>query len=288
MIQPLFELDRARLKPILKWAGGKRQLAKPIVRHIQRVMPSGIDTYYEPFVGGGAVFFALAALPWRLFRNAVLSDTNAELIAMYQAVRDDVDGVITRLRRLIKEVGLTKEAYACVRSSRPRSSASRAARMIYLNKMGFNGLYRVNKQGTFNVPFGKRKNPQPLDEPALRAASRALAGVELKVSPFETVGQFIADADFVYFDPPYLPASASANFSAYQAAGFDMDSQLRLVSLLTFLQNQGCRFLLSNADTPAARKIYKGFRKKRVLARRSINSDGKGRGPVGELLVWNK
>ncbi len=280
-------------KSPIKWAGGKAQLEVPILKHIKKAMSRGVDIYHEPFVGGGAIFFALASRRPRPFGRAILSDTNAELINMYCALRDDLPGVVRELRRLREKLGLTEGAYYEVRASRPKSSVNRAARMIYLNKTCFNGLYRVNKKGEFNVPYGHRKNPNLVDLPVLQSVSAALQGVELLVGTFDwhaLLGRAEppSDRDFFYFDPPYLPTSKSADFTAYQAEGFTRVGHELLAHIAGALQKQGAQVLISNSDTPITRKIFSGFRMRKVLARRNINSVGSGRGVVTELLFSNK
>src|SRR5688572_9319762 len=229
------EPDRA--VPLLKWAGGKRQLVEVILASL----PKKIDTYYEPFVGGGAIFFALSAEG--RFRRAVLSDQNRELIETYVAVRDDVDAVLGELSLLPH----SEEDYYRIRASAPRKSARRAARMIYLNRTGYNGLYRVNRSGQFNVPFGRYVAPNICDEGRLRAVSRALSGVELLVTDFGHV-RSATRGDAVYFDPPYAPVSPTARFAEYHHVPFDAAEHARLAELFGQLGRRGVAVLLSNSD----------------------------------------
>lgn len=271
-------------RPIIKWAGGKAQLEDAILADVDRLQPSTIDTYREPFLGGGAIFFALARR--KRFRKAVLSDTNPELIGMYVAVRDDVRGVIRELNKLLKKPYGEKTFYE-IRAARPRSECAKAARMIYLNKTCFNGLYRVNKKGEFNVPWGKRKNPTILDVQGLQAASAALAGVELLVSEFHYAAYLSNVTDFVYYDPPYVPVK-STSFVAYRAVGFRKDQQQVLAEHLTLLAGQGIPALLSNSHCPATLKLYKGLKKRKILTRHNINRNGHERGNVSELLVESR
>lgn len=264
-----------KAQPILKWAGGKRRLAPLILK----ALPAKIDTYYEPFLGGGAVFFALAAE--KRFRRAVLSDCNPDLVSAYRAVRDDAEGVIRCLQRMRH----SEVDYYRIRGSRPRSSLMKAARTIYLNKTGFNGLYRLNRAGDFNVPFGRYTNPTICDVDGLRAASRALAGVSIEAVDFEESVELAAAGDAVYFDPPYVPASKTANFTAFYSEAFGSDEHARLAQLFMKLAGRGVHVVLSNSDTPETRKLYSGFRRKAIRVQRHISADGKSRGPVGELLV---
>jgi len=264
--------------PFLKWAGGKRQLVPDLLR----MAPKTIATYFEPFVGAGALFFALYAE--RRYRRAVLADRNPELIDCYTALRDDVEGVIRALRRMEPE----SDSYYEIRAQDPAALAppDRAARMIYLNKVGYNGLYRVNSGGQFNVPFGRHGKPQICNEPRLRAVAKALAGnVELYCGDFDETAARARPGDFVYFDPPYVPVSATAYFTAYAKTRFGPDEQSRLADTLRSLGANGVAALLSNSDCAATRRLYAGLRPRKVQVRRAINSVATRRGPVGELLV---
>ncbi len=279
-------------KPILKWAGGKRELEEVIIKHILKVYPEGFEDYYEPFCGGAAIFFALRSRGL-IHGRAQLSDANVELIELYETVRDDVEGVLKELRKLCKKkipaaVGMEDEIrYYTIRADQPKTPAARAARTLYLNKNGFNGLYRVNKSGGFNVPWGKRKTPYVPAEDEICAASRALQGVDLlagKFTEFAIGRMFLTRAvrpvrDFCYMDPPYIPASASADFSMYVSDGFELAHEMN---------REGVPFLLSNSDTKKSRALYKGLTVKTVKVSRKINSVVAGRGKVSELLVSNK
>jgi len=264
-----------RLAPLLKWAGGKRQLVEVITASL----PQKIATYYEPFVGGGAIFFALAAE--RRFQRAVLSDQNRELIETYASVRDDVDEVLGELSLLPH----SEADYYRIRASAPRKAARRAARMIYLNRTGYNGLYRVNRAGQFNVPFGRYTAPNICDEARLRAVSRALVGVELLVADFGHVLDHAGRGDAVYFDPPYAPVSATARFAEYHNVPFDPAAHARLAETFGKLNRRGVAVLLSNSDVALTRKLFGDFSIRRVPARRNINSRADSRGPVSEILV---
>jgi DNA adenine methylase len=224
--------------------------------------------------------------------DAVLADANDELVDCYTAVRDHLDEVMDELERHRYE----KDYYYDVRGW-PRTDLGlieRAARTIFLNKTGFNGLYRVNSKGLFNVPFGRYSNPTICDRDNLPGCSEALQGVELRHADFEAVIDDADDGDFVYLDPPYVPLNATANFTAYTAGGFGPDEQRRLASALVRAHRRGARFLLSNADSPVTRELYRELLDERgvdidiVLARRNINSNGKRRGPVTEIVVHNR
>jgi DNA adenine methylase len=269
-------MSRRRVgRPVLKWAGGKTQLLGAIVDKL----PAQIDTYYEPFVGGAAVFFALATAG--RFKRAVLSDRNPDLIDVYRALADDAGAVVRALRRFKYD----EEEYYRVREQRPRSLVQRAARMIYLNKTGYNGLYRVNRSGQFNVPFGRYKNPKICDEHNLLEAGVLLAGVRIEVADFEEICGRAEPGDAVYLDPPYVPVSKTANFTAYDRHAFGYDEQRRLAIAFEALSTRGVHALLSNSDTPFTRELYAAFERDVVPVPRPINSRPGGRGPVPELLV---
>jgi DNA adenine methylase len=280
---------RADVKPVLKWAGGKRQLLEPILSFIERSFPERIEKYYEPFAGGAAVFFALVARS--KFERARLSDMNADLIRVYSALRDDAASVISELEKLAA-LELSKETYYLVREKvrarRPGKDAARAARLIYLNRTGYNGLYRVNSSGEFNVPYGSYKNPRILDRPRLLAAAEALQGVELAVEDFESSCKKAKRGDFVYFDPPYVPVSKTASFAAYHSVAFTSAEHTRLAETFARLSKRGVKALLSNSDTPVTRELYREFDTHTVHATRAINSNAARRGTVPELLVHSE
>jgi DNA adenine methylase len=263
----------AQARPFLKWAGGKGQL----LSQLRPLLPAAHHRYFEPFAGGAAMFFSLAP------KKAVLADVNQELIDCYKATRDDVDGVIEALAEHVYEA----EHYYRVRAIDPRSlpPARRAARTIYLNRTGYNGLYRVNRSGKFNVPMGRYTNPLLCDAQNLRACSQALANVVVRRADFERAVEGARAGDFVYFDPPYVPVSDTADFTAYVPGGFGADQQRRLARLFGELARRGVHAMLSNSDTPAVRELYRGFTIHRVLASRHINSRGALRGKVGEVVV---
>jgi DNA adenine methylase len=273
--------DATFLRPFVKWAGGKSQL----LGQFQALYPKqgSFGRYLEPFLGSGAVFFHVAGLlqPSR----ALLCDTSAELIDTFLAVRDEVDGLIESLREHQKQH--CESYYYEVRTQIPQTRAARAARLIYLNKTGFNGLYRVNSRGIFNVPFGHRVNPTILNEPLLRAASVALARTELHSRDFRTLSKVARKGDFIYLDPPYQPLSKTASFTSYTRGSFGENDQRDLANLYAELDRRGCLLMLSNSDTPLVRELYADFRVRCVSARRMINSDGKKRGPVSEVVVLN-
>jgi DNA adenine methylase len=272
-------LDRS--SPFLKWAGGKTQLLK----QFEAFYPESFGGYVEPFLGSGAVFFHVRFLfdPKRI----LLADQNEELINCYQVVRDEVDGLIKLLRS--HRVRHSRKHYYAVRSQGPSelSPVERAARLIYLNKTCYNGLYRVNSGGGFNVPMGSYQNPGIFDEGGLRRASRCLADVRLKTSDFRHCQKFAEPGDFVYIDPPYYPISVTSSFTAYGAKAFDEADQRSLAEVFSELDKKGCLVMLSNSDSPFVRSLYRAYQLNLVRARRSINSVGSKRGGVSEVVVRN-
>lgn len=265
--------------PFLKWVGGKGKLLGQYKSHF----PEEFNRYHEPFVGGGAVFFHLDP------GEARLTDVNARLIETYRVIRDDVGGLLERLDHHREQHDAAYYYRQRKRLNAPRglSAADRAALFIYLNKTCFNGLYRENRRGEFNVPVGRYTNPSVFDVPNLVAASRALQDVELDVAPFTGVLDHAEEGDFVYFDPPYVPVSATSNFTGYAAGGFDEALQIRLAQTFAKLARRGCRVMLSNSDCAFVRELYAGWRIERVLAPRSINSKSSKRGAVGEVAVMS-
>lgn len=270
--------SRSSPRPFLKWAGGKRQ----IVDRILDAAPAEIDTYYEPFLGGGAVFFALAARG--RFRRARIADVNEELIVCYQAIKRQVGAVIAELRTYPHD----RDFYYRLRDREPAalSPAKRAARLVYLNRCGYNGLYRVNSRGRFNVPFGRHKNPMICDEERLEAASAALQGAEVVCEDFGTAVASARPSDFVYLDPPYVPLSPTSSFTAYARRGFGPSEQERLATVLRDLGARKVPALLSNSSCATTRELYRGLPRAPVpKVRRAINSVAAGRGAVREILV---
>ena len=270
----------AAAMPFVKWPGGKRTLIPAIAQHF----PDEVETYWEPFVGGGAVFFTFA----KRIERAVLCDTNEDLMITYAVVKDDVEALVERLseherahrRRDGRKYKDGKSYYYRVRDDEPSDPVEVAARFIYLNKTCFNGLYRVNKAGRFNVPEGKYAKPDICNADRLRRASSALARAHIVLGDFTRTVQ-PADGDFIYCDPPY-----DGTFTGYQAAGFAQDAQRRLRDAADGWAQAGATVLLSNADTPAMRSLYaSGFAIEGVSAPRNINSDAAGRGKAAELLI---
>lgn len=268
-------------RPFLKWVGGKGQLLPALLERIALV--GKISGYHEPFIGGGALFFALRAGGSLPEDRVFLSDTNPNLLDAYLGVRDAVDEVIARL--LSHKAKHGEEHYYAQRAAVPRHVAGRAARIIYLNKTCYNGLYRENSKGGFNVPMGRYKNPGICDEENLRAASAALQGVNIARRDFRTVLDHAKKGDLVYFDPPYWPVSATSSFTAYAKDNFGEQDQRDLAAVFSALAKRGVKVLLSNSDTPFVRELYRDFPIDTVLATRNVNSRADRRGKVNEVLV---
>ncbi len=264
--------------PFIKWVGGKRKLADDILSR----QPSGMKRYIEPFVGGGAVFFALRASGYT--GPAILSDVNAELICAYLAVQQEPGRLIDALRLHVN----TEEHFYAVRAMDPKALdfVDRGARFIFLNKTAFNGLWRENKSGQMNAPFGHYDNPTICDEPRIRAASVALRNTTILCRPYIEAHDDIRPGDFVYCDPPYIPVSPTASFVGYGKGGFGEQNQYDLAAFALRWAMAGARVVLSNADVPLAHRIYGvEFNRESVQMARAINSKGDRRGKVGELIL---
>jgi DNA adenine methylase len=249
------------------------------------LLPEKIEGYVEPFLGSGAVFFFVRKnyKP----RKKILADVNGELIAAFKAVRDEPLELMELLERHREKH--SEEHYYEVRNTPPSalSELEKAARFIYLNKTCFNGLYRVNGGGRFNVPMGSYKNPRVFDEKTILEASKLLQGAALEAAPFEKSCAQAESGDFVYIDPPYHPSSKTASFTDYAVGGFGEEEQEALQHEFERLDSRGCLVMLSNSDTAFIRELYGGFSQKTVKARRAINCNGAGRGEVSELVVTN-
>ncbi|MFX3619543.1 MAG: DNA adenine methylase [Sporolactobacillus sp.] len=270
-------------QPFLKWAGGKRQLLPEIRKYI----PEKFNTYYEPFVGAGAVLFDIQP------KKAVINDINLDLINTYRTILAHVDELIDDLKKHKNE----KDYFYTIRDLDRQdvftnmSPIEKSSRLIYLNKTCYNGLFRVNSRGQFNVPFGKYKNPQIINERVIRAVHDYLASSEITFlcEDFESVVAQAKANDFVYFDPPYDPVSDTSSFTGYSLGGFDREKQVKLRDTAVHLNEKGCKVLLSNSATDFIRDIYgaKGFHIETVSATRSINSISAKRGKIDEVLVMN-
>ncbi|MDT8719532.1 DNA adenine methylase [Clostridium sp. 19966] len=269
------------VQPFLKWAGGKRQLLPELNKYI----PLKYKTYYEPFVGAGALLFDLQP------KKAVINDVNSELINCYNIIKDSLDELIEDLK---KHQNIPEYYYEIRELDRKPefqqlTQIERASRIIYLNKTCFNGLFRVNSQGQYNVPFGNYKNPKILDEVVLKAVHNFLNSSNITITngDFEEVVRGAKKGDFIYFDPPYDPVSDSSSFTGYSLDGFSRDEQRRLKDVFDRLNKKGCFVLLSNSATDFIKDLYKDYRIEIVSASRNINADGLKRGKVDEVLVMN-
>jgi DNA adenine methylase len=276
--------EELRARPFLKWAGGKSAIAS----QIERLLPLDWRTrvYREPFLGGGAMFFWLQP---ELTAQVVLSDTLTDLIACYEVVRTSPDALITRLTEL-RAAHSTEHFYEIRTTFNERLDAprlERAAWLIYLNKTCFNGLFRTNKSGAFNVPVGRYTNPGIVDPPALRLASAALADAEIRCAKFDALLDDAQPGDLIYFDPPYVPLSKTSSFAAYADGMFSLSDQQRLADVYRALDARGCVLALSNSDTPEVRSLYKGYDVSQIFAPRAISATAANRGEVAELVIRN-
>ena len=275
--------SRGALPLFLKWAGGKLQL----IEQLENLFPPHFNNYYEPFIGSGAVFFYVKSK--RKPHRVILSDINEELINCFAVVRDRPLELVELL--LNHRDNHSKEYYYAVRSDATNrlDSIESAARLIYLNKTCFNGLYRVNSKGQFNVPIGDYHNPSIFDKNVLLQASQLLQDVELRIMTFERVLDFAGKDDFVYLDPPYIPLSKTSSFTQYSRSNFSIKEQKSLSKVYRILDSRGCFVMLSNSDHPLIRQLYGDYMKNAVIvsARRMINSTGSKRGPISEIVIRN-
>lgn len=267
-------LVRPRTQPMLKWAGGKQWLA-PAAPYL--VPPAWRGRYFEPFLGGAALFFAIEPA------HATLSDRNNELIRTYSAIRDDADGVMALLRRYPYD----KEFYYELRERAPRSERAHAARFLYLNRTCWNGLYRINQEGRFNTPFGRFKNPTICDVPRLEKAGRLLCRSKLRSGDFEKIVAVAKPGDFVYFDPPYITGHQNNGFLKYNAPLFSWADQQRLALVALRLARAGVFVLVSNADQEAVLSLYRGLFFYRAIRRSLIAGPIDSRGTVTEAVLSN-
>ena len=268
--------------PVLKWVGGKRQLLQTLTP----MLPKKINNYCEPFLGGGAMLFYLQP------RKAFINDINANLILVYEIIRDDVENLIDALSKYkndaetfyaVRDLDRDKIKYAAL------SEVERAARIIYLNKTCFNGLYRVNNAGEFNTPFGSYKNPNIVNAPVLKAVSKYFNSVDITITSldYSEVLTSITPKTFVYLDPPYDPVSDTANFTGYVKGGFSREDQIKLRDCCDDLNERKIKFMLSNSATDFIREIYANYNITTVKAKRAVNSVASKRGDVEEVVIRN-
>ena len=265
--------------PIVKWAGGKRQL----LLDLKTRLPKKYNRYFEPFVGGGALFFDLSPI------NAYISDINQELINLYNVIRDApldlIDDLSLHKNTLeyyttIRNIDRTKE-YESI------SNIKKASRFIYLNKTCFNGLYRVNKKGFFNVPYGKYSNPKLFNKENIIAVSDTLKQTQIECANYTRILDYVQKNDFVYLDPPYIPLSETSYFTSYSKENFSEKDHLELKDLCDRLDSLGVKFMLSNSDCSISNELYSEYKIEKIYASRHINANSQGRGKISEILVRN-
>lgn len=268
--------------PVVKWAGGKRQL----LDEITPLLPKRITSYCEPFLGGGAVLYSIQP------SKAIVNDLNGDLIAVYEIIRDDVEALIESLKRhentseyfyTIRDLDRNREIYQAM------SKIDRASRLIYLNKTCYNGLFRVNSSGEFNSPFGHYKNPNIVNGPVLRAVSKYFraSNITFYSEDFAETLSRVGRGGFVYLDPPYDPVSDTASFTGYNKGGFDRNEQIRLKQCCDELTRRGVKFMLSNSATEFIKELYGDYEITIVKANRAINADATKRGAIEEVLIRN-
>ena len=268
--------------PVVKWVGGKRQLLDDITP----LLPKRINSYCEPFLGGGAVLFSVQP------SKAIVNDLNSDLMLVYKVIRDDVEALIASLKKhennpdyfyKIRDMDRNKRIYQSM------SNIDKASRILYLNKTCFNGLFRVNSSGEFNSPFGNYKNPNIINEPVLRAVNKyfSLNNITFYNEDFSETLKRVSKSCFVYLDPPYDPVSDTSSFTGYNKGGFDKKEQIRLKECCDELNQRGVKFMLSNSATTFIKELYKEYNITIVEARRSINADATKRGVVEEVLIRN-
>lgn len=266
--------------PFVKWLGGKARMAK----HVLARLPNECDTYYEPMVGGGAVFVEMAKAG--RFKNAVLSDTNWELITTWRTIKSEVPDLIKELKK--NRYVYDKKVFLEIRKEDPTimDPVRVAARFIYLNRTCFNGLYRVNGSGKFNSPFGKYTDPVICDIANLKAVSGLLANVEIRNEDFEGGIRGAGSRDAIYFDPPYIPISSTSNFDKYTAGGFNLSNHERLSEVFSSLADKGARVVLSNSSSKDSIRLYGKFDIDRIIGSRSVGGPADCRGSVEEILAF--
>lgn len=280
-------LSLSNLKPFIKWAGGKRALLPELLR----LMPKDFNNYFEPFIGGGALFFELSKQGLLQGKKAYLFDANDELINTYQTVKKQPKKLLKQLKEF--QAKHSEEFYYSTRAMdrepnfKNLPAEIRAARFIYLNKTCFNGLWRVNSKGYHNVPIGRYKNPIIYDEELIMAASTALQNAEIRHADFAKALDFADKGDFVYFDPPYYPLTPTSSFTAYHENVFLDEEQKRLYGVFKKLADRGVSVMHSNSDTEFIKGLYKGYDIEFVEVNRFINSKSSGRGKIKEIIARN-
>ncbi len=280
-----YSLETPVPKPFVKWAGGKRQL----IPTLSKYFPKSYGTYFEPFLGGGAVLFHL--LSENPNQKCSVSDLNSDLVLAYVTIRDRVDELISSLKKHSKNYFQDKNSYYYkIRENEPKGQIEKTSRLIFLNRTCFNGLYRVNSKGKFNVPLGRYSNPNIVNEENLRGISRVLQSrkISIKCKDFSSILDDSKKGDFVYFDPPYQPVSKTANFTSYTNRDFSLEDLQRLAELCNDLDSKGCNVVLSNSNTDEVKSMFdKSWKIKEIEANRAINSDSKKRTGHSELVIKN-
>ncbi|WP_099832908.1 DNA adenine methylase [Streptococcus suis] len=281
----MIQLQRTQptLQPFTKWTGGKRQLL-PVIKSL---MPDNYNSYFEPFIGGGAVFFEL--IP----KKAIINDFNSELINCYRQIKDNPQKLIELLTK--HQENNSKEYYlelrAVDRDNRinKMTDVERAARIMYMLRVNFNGLYRVNSKNQFNVPYGRYKNPKIVDSELILSISQYLNknNIEILTGDFEKAVEDVGAGDFVYFDPPYIPLSETSAFTSYTHEGFSYEDQVRLRDVFRKLDKKGAYVMLSNSSSPLVEELYKGFNVHKVEATRTNGAKASSRGKISEFIVTN-
>ena len=271
------------LQPFTKWTGGKRQLL-PVIKSL---MPDSYGRYFEPFVGGGALFFELTP------ENAIINDFNSELINCYQQIKESSFELIELLSQ--HQASNSKDYYLLLRSAdrdgriEEMTDVERAARIMYMLRVDFNGLYRVNSKNQFNVPYGRYKNPKIVDSDLILSISQYLNENAIRIlnGDFEDAVKDVKSGDFVYFDPPYIPLSETSSFTSYTHEGFSFEDQVRLRDTFKELDKKGAYVMLSNSSSPLVEELYKEFNIHKVLANRTNGAKSSSRGKIDEIIVTN-
>lgn len=272
---------KRKLEPVTKWVGGKRQLLPELIDKV----PQRYNRYFEPFIGGGALFFRLSP------QTAVINDKNSELINIYRSIKNYPEKLIELLEK--HQIGNSKEYYLDIRSMdrdgrlKLMSDVERAARVLYMLRVDFNGMYRVNKKGQFNVPYGKYKNPKIVNKKNIEAVSQYFNENDIKIlnDDFAVAVSEARKEDFVYFDPPYVPLSTTSSFTSYTKDGFEKEDQIRLADKFFELASKGVKVMESNSDTKITRELYKDANIYKIKANRVINSKASNRGKINELII---
>ena len=290
--EPVLDLGKTEGKapqPFLRWAGGKRRLTSLLIQAFPQDFDPKVNKFFEPFIGGGALMLATGNKNSELFipgKNLVINDSNPDLVIVYKVIKNQLPELLAELKKLSKN--LSKEEFERIRSSSPKTNVARAARFIYLNKTCFNGLWRVNSSGQFNVPWGKLKNPLIYDASNLEACRKRLAGSKITAGGFSEAVISAKKNDLVYFDPPYLPLSASSSFSQYSKDNFGIQDHEELAETISRLTRKGVYVILSNSDTPETRRIFGNtLTLRQIMMNRSISAAGHARTPVNEVLGTN-